>query len=208
MVKEKLLKIYNNLLKKHSHQGWWPIKGKYHPKSYDCPKDEGEAFEIAVGAILTQNTSWKNVEKVLQNLQNKDLLNPTKINKIEEDKLAQLIKSSGYFNQKAKKLKEFCKFYTNNKEIPTREQLLSIWGIGKETADSILLYSYKKPVFVVDAYTKRLFNKILNINFKNYDEWQNFFHKALPKDYKLFNEFHALIVEEGKIMSKNNLVSS
>ncbi len=193
-----LLKIYNDLLKKHSHQGWWPIKGKYHQNNYKYPKKEEEKFEIFIGAILTQNTSWKNVEKVLENLQNKNLLNPKAILKTKKAQLANIIRSSGYFNQKAKKLKEFCKFYINNKKIQTREQLLSIWGIGKETADSILLYAHKQPIFVIDSYTKRLMNKLLKINFKTYDEWQNFFHKNLPKDYKLFNEFHALIVAESK----------
>jgi len=196
-----LLKIYNELLKKHGYQGWWPIKGKYHLKNYEYPKNEEEKAEIFIGAILTQNTSWKNVEKVIVNLKNKNLLNPKAILKIKRIQLAKIIRSSGYFNQKAKKLKEFCKFHLKNK-IPTREQLLSIWGIGKETADSILLYVYKQPVFVIDSYTKRLMNKLLKINFKTYNEWQNFFHKNLPKDYKLFNEFHALIVAESKNMKQ------
>jgi len=196
--KTTLLKIYNELLKKHGNQGWWPIKVQYHPNNYEYPKNEEEKFEIVIGAILTQNTSWKNVEKAMVNLQNKNFLNPKVILKTKKNQLAKIIRSSGYFNQKARKLKEFCKSYINNKKIQTREQLLSIWGIGKETADSILLYAYKQPIFVIDSYTKRLMNKILKINFKTYDEWQNFFHKNLPKDYKLFNEFHALIVAESK----------
>lgn len=115
--------------------------------------------------------------------------------RIDNKELAKIIKSSGYHNQKAKKLKEFCRFYLD-KDI-TRDKLLSVWGIGDETADSIMLYAYKKPFFVIDSYTRRFFSR-LGFNFKTYDEWQSFFHDNLPRDYKLFNEFHALIVAEGK----------
>lgn len=200
--KKTLLKIYGRLLKKHGHQGWWPIQGRYNLKNYDLPRNKEEQFEICLGAILTQNTSWKNVEKALAKLQKNSLIHPKAILKTSYEILADTIRSSGYYNQKAKKLKEFSQFYQNLKphQIPTREQLLTIWGIGEETADSILLYTYKQPYFVVDAYTKRLFKSLLNKEYKTYQEWQHFFHTNLLQDYKLFNEFHALIVAEGKIL--------
>ena len=198
-MEQKLLSIYNSLLKKHGYQGWWPINSRYHPKDYEHPYTQEEIFEISMGAILTQNTSWKNVEKAINSLKENNLSSPKKILDAPIDMLAETIKSSGYYNQKAKKLKKFAKFFLENEnKTPSRDSLLEIWGIGKETADSILLYAYKQPYFVIDNYTKRIFNKFLNLNIEPYDEWQNLFHKSLQKDYKIFNEFHALIVAEGK----------
>lgn len=197
---KKLSNFYNELLKKHSYQGWWPIKGKYYPRDYTHPKNEEEQFEIALGAILTQNTSWKNVEKSLDNLYKNNLVDPKRIISLPNEKLSTYIKSSGYYNQKAKKLKAFAEFYLkNSSKIPSRENLLNIWGIGKETADSILLYAYKQPIFIIDAYTKRVLEKYFNIKEKDYNSLQELFHKNLPQDYRLFNEFHALIVAEGKL---------
>lgn len=195
---KRLLAIYKELFKKHNYQGWWPIKGKYHPQDYSYPKNKNEIFEIIIGAILTQNTNWKNTEKALQNLREENIISPEKIIKISHEELSELIKSSGYFNQKTKKLKAFAEFYIKSEgKIPTREELLKVWGIGKETADSILLYAYKQPYFVIDAYTKKLMKKYFNIE-NDYDKLQEFFHNNLLRDYKLFNEFHALIVAEGK----------
>ena len=200
----QILKIYQTLLKQHGHQGWWPVKGenddkaKYHKKDYSFPRNENEAFEIMAGAILTQSTSWKNVEKALDNLRQNKALNPESIKKLKSKRLAELVKSSGYHNQKAKKLKAFAEFYLSGREF-TRENLLGVWGVGPETADSILLYALKKPYFVVDAYTKRIFLGIglCKIDDK-YGEMQKLFHVNLPKDYELFNEYHALIVEHAK----------
>jgi len=198
-MEQKLLSIYNSFLKKHGYQGWWPTNSRYHPKDYEHPYTQEEIFEISMGAILTQNTSWKNVEKAINSLKENNLSSPKKILDAPIDMLAETIKSSGYYNQKAKKLKKFAKFFLENEnKTPSRDSLLEIWGIGKETADSILLYAYKQPYFVIDNYTKRIFNKFLNLNIEPYDEWQNLFHKSLQKDYKIFNEFHALIVAEGK----------
>ena len=140
-----LKSIYDKLYKEHGPQGWWPINNKYNKKDFS-EKTEQEKFEISVGAILTQNTSWKNVEKALNRLRENNTLNRKTIKNISQEELAELIKSSGYHNQKARKLKEFTEF---NKEI-TRENLLTIWGIGQETADSILLYAYNQPIFVID----------------------------------------------------------
>jgi endonuclease-3 related protein len=180
-----LTKIYNILLKTYSHQKWWPVTSK------------NKQFEIILGAILTQNTSWKNVEKAIANLKKENTINPDKILKLNKSKLAKLIKSSGYYNQKAGRLKLISKFYLENKN-PTREQLLEVKGIGNETADSILLYAYNKPFFVVDLYTKRIFSRLGLIKTDNYKEIQELFMKSLPKNPKLFNEYHALIVKLAK----------
>ncbi|MBU4502694.1 MAG: hypothetical protein KKA79_08910, partial [Nanoarchaeota archaeon] len=154
-----------------------------------------EQFEICIGAILTQSTSWKNVEKALLALKTSGLLNKEKLQSVNLAKLARTIKPAGYFNQKAKKIKSFVKY----KGKITREELLIIWGCGPETVDSILLYAYNKPVFVIDAYTKRIMSR-LGLCDKNisYEELQDMFHKNLRKDYYLFNEFHALFVEHAK----------
>lgn len=177
----KILKIYDLLYKKYGSQHWWP-----------CVSNNRE-FEIVIGAILTQNTNWNNVEKCIKNLKENNLLNKNAIKNINITKLAEFIRSSGYYKQKARKLKEFVNF----NGIINRENLLNIWGIGPETTDSILLYAYNQPVFVIDAYTKRIFSR-LGIKLDSYDEYQDYFHKNLTKDYKLFNEYHALLVELAK----------
>ncbi|MEK6963270.1 MAG: endonuclease III domain-containing protein [Nanoarchaeota archaeon] len=204
----KFFVIYEKLFRTYRPQGWWPIlslAGKkgfdadgYHKGSYDYPWNEQQRFEIILGAILTQNTSWKNVEKSLKVLQEKDLLSAENMEALSERKLASLIKSSGYFNQKAKKIKAMIAFLKSKKPI-TRDNLLSIWGVGPETADSILLYAYHKPVFVIDAYTRRIFSRIgLCKADVRYEELQQMFHKDLEKNVELFNEYHALIVEHAK----------
>ncbi len=191
----KIERLYNQLLKKHGPQGWWPVKGQYSVELKNRKKTSSEKFEIAVGAILTQNTSWKNAQKAIDALRTAKLLSKKAILSTPKAKLAGVIKSSGYHNQKAKKLKAFC---AHNGKI-NREGLLSIWGIGPETADSILLYAYDVPVFVIDAYTKRLLKKLGWISGKeSYGEVQEVFHKNLPRKASLFNEFHALIVAEMK----------
>jgi len=200
--------LYNTLYKKYGPQGWWPLldnKGTnptktgsidgYHPGDYDFPKAENERFEICLGAILTQNTSWPNVEKALKNLKKDNLINPHNMIKENPDRIKELIRPAGYFNQKTKKIFLFIDFYINlNNQTPSREQLLDLWGIGPETADSILLYAYKQPVFIVDTYTRRL----LNMQDKPYEEIKHLIESSLEKDYKIYQEFHALIVEHGK----------
>ena len=193
-------KIYKRLLKAYGRQKWWPTTMEHdiHPTYHGKKISEKQRFEIVVGAILTQNTSWKNVEKAIVNLNKARLLSIGKIKKANKKILAKLIKPSGYFNQKAEKLKIAAEFFSKNKN-PTREQLLEVKGIGPETADSILLYAYSKPVFVVDAYTKRIFSRIGICSGKcSYDELQEIFHISLPKKAKLYNEYHALLVELAK----------
>ena len=200
---KNIQKIYELLLKSFGKQGWWPLYNndtgriEYHPGDYSFPKNDQQSFEIVIGAILTQNTSWKNVEKAMEELRRNNALSKTRLEALSAEKIAMLIKSSGYHNQKAKKIKEYLRF---NKEI-TRESLLQVWGIGPETADSILLYAYKQPVFVIDAYTKRIMERI-GLSFRSYNDLQKIFMDHLPKNYKVYNEFHALLVELGKNVCK------
>lgn len=185
-----LLQIYQKLYAKFGPQYWWP-------------GDSRE--EIIIGAILTQSTRWENVEKAIANLKQKNLISFSKILKTHNSKLAQIIKPAGYHNQKAKKLKAVAKFFlTTKNQIPTRQQLLNVFGIGPETADSIRLYAYGQPEFVVDAYTKRIFSrlKLIKPNAK-YLEIKDFFESNLKNDAKLFNEYHALIVRAGKELKTN-----
>lgn len=196
--------LYNRLLHKHGHQGWWPINAKYYPADYSYPKTGAQRFEICVGAILTQNTSWNNASKALEDLRKSKLLSAKAIQDIDETTLAQTIRSAGYYNQKAKKLKIFAQSYISAKgKTPTRTQLLALWGIGKETADSILLYAYNQPTFVIDAYTRRFLVKegILSSEkaaAMTYDQIQMFFEQSIPKKIEIYKEYHALIVEEMK----------
>ncbi len=204
-----MLKIYQKLLKVYRRQLWWPTtpKDKLIPKYNGGPSTEQEQFEVIIGAILTQNTSWKNVEKAIINLNKENLIQIKKIKSIEIEKLKQLIRPSGYYNQKAGRLKSLSEFLTTNpiKELKKleikelRTLLLQQKGIGPETADSILLYAFNKPIFVIDTYTKRIFSRLGMLNEDSkYVDWQELFHKNLKKDTKLFQEYHALIVEHAK----------
>ncbi len=194
-VGHKLDLIYQKLYSYFGPQRWWP----------------GETpFEVIIGAILTQNTNWLNVEKAIGNLKKNKLLEPHKLYGLRNRKLALLIRPSGYYNIKAKRVKSFLKFFikyyngsarkmSKGTVSSLRQQLLSVKGIGKETADSILLYALDKPIFVVDAYTKRIFSRHRFIlEGANYDEIQNLFMNNLKSNVKLFNEYHALLVKLGK----------
>jgi len=193
--KSSLLEIYDKLYAFYGPQHWWPG---------DSP------FEVAVGAILTQNTNWSNVEKAIANLKTARVLSARALNKIPAAELALLIRPSGYFNIKAGRLKAFLAFiltsYRGSMEkmrkgdtASLRQELLNVHGIGPETADSILLYALDKPVFVIDAYTKRVISRhgILDHG-GSYDEYQRMFHELLGNDIRLFNEYHALLVMVGK----------
>ncbi|MBI3027241.1 endonuclease III domain-containing protein [Candidatus Woesearchaeota archaeon] len=206
--------IYNKLYSHFGPQHWWPVteKGKLNPEYSGGPKNERQQLEVCFGTILAQNTSWKNAEKAIVELNKNNLINIKKILKIKNKKLAQIIKSSGYYNQKAKKLKNFCDFLSknydgkislllNNNAEELKKKLISINGIGQETADSIILYAAKKPVFVVDAYTKRILNRI-GYKETEYNKLQTLFAKNLPNSERLFNEYHALLVELGKGICK------
>jgi len=186
---------YERLLSVMGPQHWWPAENQ---------------FEIIVGAILTQNTAWSNVERAIGNLRAAGMLSHGAILKARMPRLAKLVRPSGYFRQKAKKLKAFCKFleaeYGGSLEqmfkTPTaelREKLLAVFGIGPETADSILLYAGEHPVFVVDAYTKRILERHGWINSKaGYEHVQNLVQGDIPPDAPQYNELHAFFVQVGK----------
>jgi endonuclease-3 related protein len=209
-----LMEIYEGLLQKHGFQGWLPVapigscSGDPNTPVYGVsPKNEKQKLEVIFGAILTQNTSWKNVEKAIIALNEQGLVDISKILKIDESRLAEIIRPSGYFNQKANRLKGICRFLRGHPiqrlrgmdMWEVRKLLLEVSGIGPETADSILLYALDKPIFVVDAYTRRMFSGLGLIKADApYDEIQKFFMERLPNDARLFNEYHALIIAEEK----------
>lgn len=190
-----LHEYYRSLLAAHGPQYWWPGRTR---------------FEVIVGAILTQNTAWVNVERALDKLRSEKLLTPVAIETVPSVRLAGLIRSSGYFRQKTKTLKAFVRFLrtehvgslTKMFHTPTallRGQLLAIHGIGRETADSILLYAGNHPVFVVDAYARRILKRHHLAHAEHsYEQVRAFFEQRLPRDVSLYNEFHALIVRTGK----------
>jgi len=194
-ITQKLTHIYNLLLKRLGPQHWWP----------------GETpFEVCVGAILTQNTNWQNVEKALANLKREKLLSPRSLHRLPKEELARLIKPSGYFNIKAERLRHFLKFLVEDNqgslkrvfagELPEiRKKLLEVKGIGPETADSMILYAGEQPIFVIDAYTKRIFSRLgLCKEDVSYHDLQSFFMNSLSHDTALYNEYHALLVMLGK----------
>lgn len=192
---EQLKEIYELLFEHFGPQHWWPGQTQ---------------FEIIVGAVLTQNTNWTNVEKAIANLKTANILNPEELHQMSNDELALLIRPAGYFNIKAKRLKNLIDWLFENyngcledlENINTsilREELLGVSGIGPETADSILLYVFNKPVFVVDAYTARIMARhgLIEPPF-GYQELQELFTYNLDEDVQMFNEFHALLVQVGK----------
>ena len=194
-----VFRIYKILLKSFGPQGWWPIRGIYDIKKKSFSK--AEKFEIAIGAVLTQNTSWKNAASALENLHSEKILSCDKILLCDLNRIKHLIISSGYYNQKSVRLKTFAGFIKSHKSdynAFSREDLLRVSGIGRETADSILVYACQKPFFIVDAYTKRFIHRTGLSRYEDYDEVQNFFMKNLSKDIEVYKEYHALIVELSK----------
>ncbi|MBL7130113.1 MAG: endonuclease III domain-containing protein [Candidatus Omnitrophica bacterium] len=196
---EILKEIYQRLYKTFGPQHWWPA---------DTP------FEVIIGAILTQNTAWVNVTKAVANLKQNNLFVPRAMKKISLRTLAGMVRSTGYYNQKAKKIKNFIKFLFDNYQgdlkrmfsqdlLLLRTQLLTVNGIGQESADSILLYAGNQPIFVVDAYTRRIFSRHNLIEpDASYYAIQNYFMDNLENDVRLFNEYHALLVCLGKEICK------
>jgi endonuclease-3 related protein len=191
IMNNKLLFIYDKLFKRYGNLKWWPANTPY---------------EVIVGAVLTQNTAWANVEKAISNFGNN--LSPEFIINIKHDDLIDIIRPSGFFNQKAVYLKSITEWFGRyNYNVVTvknepvhklRSELLATKGIGKETADSILLYAFDIPSFVVDAYTVRLCERFsIDIN-KNYNDLKHFFESNLPAEANLYNNYHALIVINGK----------
>ena len=183
----ELYKIYETLLREFGQKDWWPA---------DTP------FEVVVGAVLTQQTKWENVEKAIGNLRERGLLEPGPLSRAYLEELEDLIRCTGFYRQKAKRLKDISNFFFKNPDLlekpvtELRKVLLSLNGVGEETADSIILYAAEKPKFVIDAYTKKIC-RCLGIE-GDYGELQSIFEKSLPREVPLYKEFHALIVEYGK----------
>jgi len=199
MISETLTEIYKLLFERFGPQHWWPGETR---------------FEIITGAILTQNTSWTNVEKAIENLKVARLLKPQKLHNINLMELAELIRPAGYYNIKAKRLKNFVDWLFENyngslQELEKtdteqlRAELVGIKGIGPETADSILLYALDRDVFVADAYTARIAvrHELLEPQ-ADYEQIRQLFQSNLPQDTKMFNEYHALLVRLGKEFCK------
>lgn len=213
----KLIGLHRELLDALGNQEWWHMERGFSPPE----------FEVCLGAILTQNTNWRNVEKALENLKSAKLTNPSLISKASQKELEKAVRPSGFYKQKAERLKIFSDFvmgfggFREFSRAVSREQLLKLKGIGPETADSILLYALNVPVFVIDAYTKRVFERLgilpdekysrkdgfrgnktakgkRKVGILTYDDWKHFFEFNLPKDTALYKEFHALIVELAK----------
>jgi endonuclease-3 related protein len=188
--------VYDRLLAAYGPQGWWP--------------GDDSAFTVVVGAILTQSAAWANVEKALANLDRAGALSPRGLLRLREEELARLVRPSGYYNAKARKLRAFAEMlavdFGGSLErlfaLPLAEmraRLLATHGIGPETADDILLYAARRPVFVVDAYTRRIFSRLgLRPEREAYAGWQALFTSALPRDVTLLNEYHALLVRHAK----------
>lgn len=194
------LSIYKNLFKHYGSQHWWPG---------DSP------FEVMVGAVLTQNTAWTNVEKAIANLKQEKLLSAVKLAAMPADALAQLIRPAGYFNVKAKRLQNFCNWFLEQggekslkrcDDIELRNGLLSVNGVGPETADDMVLYAFNRPVFVIDAYTRRIFSRLgLVVGDESYEQLRQKFEMQLSSKIKqrdelvsIYNEYHALIVLHAK----------
>jgi len=191
--------VYHRLLNYYGPQHWWPA---------DSP------FEVIIGAILTQSAAWGNVEKAIANLKSKGVLSSPTLRQLPVEELSQLIYPSGYYNAKALKIKSFVnwleKYYDDSLDrlfaliTPLlRQELLSVNGIGEETADSIILYAARKPVFVIDAYTRRIISRLgLEPHTNSYGAFQDLFMQNLPHEERLFNEYHALFVSHGKTACK------
>jgi endonuclease-3 related protein len=199
VMRETLLDIHHRLLNYYGPQHWWPA---------DSP------FEVIIGAILTQSAAWGNVEKAITNLKARGALSPAALRQLPIEELSQLIYPSGYYNAKALKIKSFAhwleKYYDNDLDrlfaldMPLlRQELLSVHGIGEETADSIILYAAQKAIFVIDAYTRRIVSRLgLEPPTNSYAVFQDLFMQHLPHDERLFNEYHALFVCHGKTTCK------
>ncbi|MEW6750295.1 MAG: endonuclease [Candidatus Latescibacterota bacterium] len=203
--------FHRALLAAYGPQGWWPTTpaGQVRPRyrvGVRRPLVPREQWEIAVGAVLTQNTAWRNVEQALGNLASEGLVSPTAVAGTEPGALAALLRPSGYYNQKARRLHLLAthvvegyggriRALLRRPAAPLRQELLAVWGIGPETADSILLYAAGRPSFVIDTYTRRIMGRLGVVPADlSYQEMQSLFVASLPADPDLFGEYHALLV--------------
>ncbi len=219
LTAEEMNGLYKRLYSYYGPQGWWPLRSKriaygagfddtigfntsgYHPGIvYKPVKDD--IFEIAAGAVLTQNTNWKNAAAAIDNLIKNDLLNTRKILESDIEELALIIKTSGYYNQKAIKLKNVAELIeSKNGSAVSRQELLAVWGIGPETADSIMLYAYHRPFFVIDAFTRRILSRYTGEGFiqkAGYEILRTCIEGVIPADINKWQEMHALFVIHAK----------
>ncbi len=192
MMDGQVMLLYESLLRRFGHQRWWPADSRY---------------EVVVGALLTQNTNWRNVEKAIANLKEAEALNPHRIISMRRATLEKLIRPSGFYRQKAERLKPLTEKYLMLEKKKwgveeLRKELLGVKGVGKETADSIVLYAFDLPIFVIDAYTRRFCRSNNLFEGKHYDEYRSFFESSVPRSVPLYKEYHALIVEWGKAEGK------
>lgn len=208
-----LKRIFEKLYHLYGPQGWWPLMDYesvnptktgslrgYHPLNYDLPETPDEQFEIILGTILTQNTAWTSAEKALKNLKELDAIHPERLLLLDDEVLKSAVRPAGFLNQKSAYLKNISQFFHSlNGRTPSRKEVLKVKGVGNETADSILLYAYHQPEFVVDAYTRRILShlQIIDENI-NYLQLKKLFEDNLPDDVHLYQEYHALIVEHAK----------
>ncbi|HPG30009.1 MAG TPA: endonuclease [bacterium] len=202
-------RIFEKIENYYGWLGWWPSTplGKSSPEYHKSKKykySKSEKFEIAVGAVLTQNAAWINVVKALENLKKLRIDSPEKILKTDKEKIIAAIRPSGYYNQKYKKIIFLSEFFIANsiekleklEPLFLRNKFLEIWGVGKETADSIISYVFNKPVFVVDAYTRRVFKRNGIISGKeDYDEIRVLIENIIPLNILKYKNYHAVIVE-------------
>jgi endonuclease-3 related protein len=204
--------VFDLLLSAYGRQGWWPVTRRRggEPEYLGGPRDRMERFEVAVGAVLTQNTSWNNAARAVSALSGAGMIDPAILAAAPREELAALIRSSGYYNQKARRLGILARYFLESGDgPPRRDSLLALEGIGPETADSILLYAFSRTFFVVDAYTKRLFSRLGVIRGnESYDRIRGLFEGSLEKTPEIYNEYHALIVVQCKRVCKRVPVCS
>ena len=209
------MKLYSILLNHYGEQGWWPLPAHSDSPGFDgrgyripgttrrilAPQDR---FSVILGTVLTQNTNWNNAERALINLHKAGIFLPGDLNKFAPEELEELIRSSGYYRQKANRIKRVAEalapwLHSSAAAVPQRDFLLAINGVGRETADSILLYAFDVPVFIADLYTRRFSARLAGeVKLGNYEEVRNRYEKDLNPDVYIYAEYHALIVRHGK----------
>jgi endonuclease III related protein len=210
MSRSRLRSLLPRLAAAYGPQGWWPLPlaadrpgfdgHGYHPGDYGAPRCAADRFAVAAGAVLTQNTAWRNAELALRALGEAGLMDARALAAAPVEEVAAAIRPSGYYNQKARKLQLLARFLDGRGDAPPgRHELLALWGIGPETADSILLYAYHVRVFVIDAYTRRLLGRLgLAAGRESYDDLAAMCAAATPGGEEAYNELHALIVRHAK----------
>lgn len=212
--------LYQTLLETYGPRGWWPRISRAGTDGRDDrgylpgggpPEDLSGAFEIAAGAVLTQNTAWLNAERAVQNLSNAGALSHEGILAMSREILAEIIRPAGYFNAKARTLRELAGFFRTlspdgfRYSAPTRDSLLSVRGIGPETADSILVYGFGVPTFVVDAFTRRIAGRLgFERTASSYEDFKSHIEMNLPRKWTVYAEFHAILVEHAKVRCRKS----